>query len=288
MKPAIIKYFVVSVLLNLVWSCKKYKASNDAIFINTAEVKVAVKAGQGFGSHKFTDLWLYTNGFFRGVYPIGNKMPVMLTNGVAKVEVFPGIKTNGISTTRTYIKLFQSIKFDTIISSGSNIMRNFTFRYKDGCVFPWLEDFELPGYSLIKSAVSDTTYKVHVNDGHVFQGNKSIEFGLSGSGVKLAQLESAVTHSLPLGSASENVYLEIDYKCNTPFEVGIISNGLYRDVLIVNSKEDWSKIYVFLGNAINIDNTTAFKKVAFRIYRKSDETIAEQKVYLDNIKLVYL
>lgn len=286
MKLSVVKYCIVVFLLAAAWSCKKFKASNDAIFINADQVKVSVKAGQGYGSHNITDLWLYTNGFFRGAYPVGNKMPIMLNDGVAKVEVFPGIKTNGISTTRTYIKLFESIKFDTILPSGSNIKRNFTFKYKDGCVFPWLEDFELPGFSLVKSSISDTTFKLHVNDGDVFQGNKSVEFGLSGSVSKLVQLESAVSYSLPTGAASENVYLEIDYKCNTEFEVGIISNGSYMNVLKINPKDPWNKIYVFLGNAINMDKSTIYKKVAFRVYRI--DAIAEQKVYLDNIKLVYL
>lgn len=288
MLPCFKNIFFIVLLGSLV-SCKKLNTpANDAIFINSGEIKVAVKAGQGFGSHKFTDLWLYTNGFFRGVYPVGSKMPVMLNDGVAKVEVFPGIMSNGISTTRTYLKLFESIKFDTILPSGTNIIRNFTFKYKDNVSFPWIEDFELPGYSLIKSTVSDTTYKLHINDADVFQGNKSVEFGLSGSGTKLAQLESAASHSLPLGASSENVYLEIDYKCNAEFEVGVISSNFYRPVLTISPKSDWNKIYVFLGNAINLDNTTALKKIAFRVYRNDNVTISEQKVYLDNIKLVYL
>lgn len=268
------------------FSCKKqYAPANDAYFINTNSVQVAVQPGQGFGSHKITDLWLYTNGFFRGVYPIGSKMPIMLSNGKAVIDVFAGIKNNGISETRLAWNLYEPIKLDTIVPAGANIVRNFTFKYKSGVIFKWLEDFESAGYSLIKSSISDTTFKVHTGDADVFEGTKSIEFGLSGSALT-AQLESAATHSLPVGGESQSLYLEVDYKCNTEFEVGVISNGAYFNAVKINPKDSWNKIYVQLSTAVSTDNTTPYKKIVFRLLRNA--TISEQKVFLDNIKLVYI
>ncbi len=268
----------------LVCSCKKtFKPANDAFFVNTEKVTVITEPGQGYGSHNITDLWIYTNGFFRGAYPIGAKMPVMIEDGKSIIDVFAGIKNNGISQTRINWLFYEPIKLDTVVASGQNIVRNFAFKYRTSVVFPWVEGFELPGFSLVKSPISDTTYKIHTNDEHVFDGNKSIELGLSGLALT-AQLESATSHSLPL--SSPNVYLEIDYKSNTDFIIGTSTNGIVYESVTITPKNTWHKVYVHLSESINMDRTTSMKKVIIKI--KRDQNISEQKVYIDNLKLVYI
>ncbi len=280
----IMNFIFLFSLLFFSYSCKKkFKPAKPAFFVTCEKVSVNVQPGQGFGSHKFTDLWLYTNGKFRGAYPVGSLMPVMIEDGKSVIDVFPGFMNNGISTTRNFNLFYEPIKLDTLVEPGKHIVRNFTFKYKSSVVFAWVENFELPGTSLVKSAVSDTDFVFHNNDQHVFEGAKSIEFGLSGSS-QIAQFESAVSYSLPLTSG--NVYLELDYKCNTDFAIGVISNSQYFEAIQVSPKESWNKIYVQLATAINFDKTTPMKKVAFRVIRNGD--IQQQKVYLDNIKLIYL
>jgi len=286
MMLALLKNILFCSIILVVFSCKKdFKPAADAYFITSNKVQLVTKPNQGFGSHNITDLWLYTNGSFRGAYPIGSKMPIMMEDGKAAIQVFAGIKNNGISETRINWVLFEPIKLDTIVQSGENIIRNFSFNYRDAVVFKWLESFELSGYSLIKSAVSDTTFKLHTNDEHVFEGTKSIELGLTGNAL-LAQLESATAFDLPTGAASGNVYLELDYKGNTSFDVMVATNGDLAYVSSVNPKENWNKIYIQLSDAININTASTFKKIVIRVLR--NQTIAEQKIYLDNIKLVYL
>lgn len=271
-------------IITLAVSCKKtFKQADDAFFVNTEKITVLTEPGQGYGSHNITDLWIYTNGFFRGAYPVGAKMPVMIEDGKSVMDVFAGIKNNGISQTRINWLFYEPIKWDTVVASGQNIVRNFAFKYRTSVVFPWVEGFELPGFSLIKSSISDTTYKLHTNDEHVFDGNKSIELGLSGLALT-AQLETATTHSLPL--SSPNVYLEIDYKSNTDFIIGTSTGGIVYEALVITPKENWHKVYVHLSESINIDKTTSMKKIIIKI--KRNQNIPEQKVYIDNLKLVYI
>jgi hypothetical protein len=271
-------------IITIVFSCKKtFKPSNDAFFLTTEKITIITQPGQGYGSHNITDLWLYTNGFFRGAYPIGAKMPIMIENGKNVIDVFAGIKNNGISETRINWLFYEPVKFDTTVLAGSNIVRNFAFKYRSSVVFPWVENFEQPGFSLIKSALSDTTYKMHTNDEHVFEGNKSIELGLTGSALT-AQLETATTHSLPLSTS--NVYLEIDYKSNTDFIIGTSTNGVVYEAITITPKVNWNKMYVHIAESINSDKTTPMKKIIIKI--KRNQNITEQKVYIDNIKLVYI
>jgi len=222
-------------------------------------------------------------GCFRGAYPVGAKMPVMIEDGKSMMDVFAGIKNNGISRTRISWLFYEPIKLDTNVASGQNIVRNFAFKYRTSVIFPWVENFELPGFSLIKSSISDTTYKLHANDSHIFEGNKSIELGLAGLAL-IAQLETATSHSLPLSNS--NVYLEIDYKSNTDFIIGTSTNGLLYEAITITPKENWHKVYVSLAESINSDRTTSMKKIIIKI--KRNQNIPEQKVYIDNIKLVYI
>ncbi len=280
----VIRNILFFFVFTLVFSCKKtFKPATDAYFVTTSAITIITQPGQGYGSHNITDLWIYTNGFFRGAYPVGKKMPIMIEDGKTVIDVFAGIKNNGISRTRINWLFYEPIKLDTVVASGENIVRNFAFKYRSSVVFPWVEGFELPGFSLVKSSISDTTYKVHVNDAHVFEGNKSIELGLSGSALT-AQIETAILYNLPLSTA--NVYLEIDYKSNTDFIIGTSTNGVFFESVVVTPKDDWHKIYVDLAASINADKTTPMKKIILKI--KRDQTISEQKVYLDNIKLVYI
>lgn len=283
---SILRKIIPIVIVFGIFSCKKtFKQADDAFFLTADQINFKTEPGQGYGSHKITDMWVYTNGFFRGAYPIGSKMPIMLKDGKAVIDIFAGIKNNGISSTRINWLLYEPIKIDTTVAAGENITRNFTFKYKSSVQFIWLENFELPGFSLVKSSVSDTTFKIHTNDSHVFEGNKSIEFGLTGSAI-IAQLESAISYSLPMSSGSGNVYLELDHKGNSDFIVSVMSSGQLTDVLVVTKSESWDKIYIQLSNAINADPSTGLKKIVFKIIR--NQGISEQKVYLDNIKLVNL
>jgi hypothetical protein len=270
--------------ITLIFSCKKtFKPANPAFFVTCNDASTATTAGQGYGSDNITDLWFYTNGMFRGAYPIGSKMPVMIEDNKSVIEVYAGIKNNGISSTRINWLFYEPVKLDTSVAPGQNIVRNFVFKYRDAVKFPWVETFEAPGFSMIKSSASDTTFKVHTLDADVFEGTRSIELGLSGSGF-MAQIETANTYTLPLNSG--NVYLELDYKANCEFIVGTSTNGFFYSAAIVTPKENWHKIYIQLSESISIDKSTDKKKVIIQIRRNTD--ISEQKVFLDNLKLVYI
>ena len=218
--------------ITLVFSCKKkpFAKANEAFFV-TSNVSVITTTAQGYGSHNITDIWLYTNGFFRGAYPLGSKMPVMIKDGKSVMDVFAGIKNNGISATRINWTFYEPVKLDTVVPAGNNIVRNFAFKYRSAVIFPWVETFESPGFTLVRSLISDTTYKIHTNDAHIFEGNKSIELGLSGSALT-AQIETANSFSVPLNSP--NVYLEVDYKCNTDFIIGTSTNGVVFESITVS------------------------------------------------------
>jgi len=262
-------------------SCEKNRETEATFFLKADPVKVSPTAAQGSSSHNITDIWLYVDGQFQGAYPIGKLMPVLTKNESVRIEAFAGIKNNGIADTRIPWFLYQKLQYDTLISTGQHIIRPFTFNYNPNVTFSWLEDFEgTAGVTLVKSPVSEVGYALSSAE-NSFEG-KSIEMELNSAQI-IAQLESASSYTLP--TANSNVYLELNYKCNTKFEVGIFGNGTSeKAAIILNPRETWNKIYIQLSGVVNSEPKAPSYKVYFRMINDG----ANPKVQLDNIKLLYL
>lgn len=287
------KYFLpISLFCFFIFnSCKKYKSSPDAFFIRSSDIKVAPTAGQGSASHRISDLFLYVNGQFQGAYKSGNTMPIVARNQTASIDIYAGIKNNGIKDASITWVFYDKIHFDTLLETGKTIDRTFTFKYAPGVVFAWLENFDGNGISLVKALnYADTAFMVNkmASPGDSFEG-KTRELGLTGVPSSLAGTGiyvSSLPYALPPGNS--NVYLELNYKCNTEFEVGVTGDDVnFKAAMTVNAKSDWNKIYIQLADAVNLAPTADKHKVYFKIV-KQPNGLDEPRVWLDNIKLVYL
>jgi hypothetical protein len=284
-------FFVLLINLFLLPSCKKYVAAEAAFFIKPEAITVTpTSTTQGSGSHKITDLWLYVNGKFQGAYPTGNLMPIITKNENVKINILAGIKNNGISDTRISWPFYDLINIDTLVESGKTINRSITFKYNPNTKFEWMENFDGSGFTLVKSigtvsgnGNSDANWSISPTS-EAFEG-KSAVIDMSGMFTgAIAQVESAATHTLPLANA--NVYLEINYKCNERFEVGVISGSTTKSTVFVTPSENWNKIYIHLADALNREPNSTAQKIYFKMVKNGD--IPNQKMYLDNIKVVYL
>lgn len=266
-------------------SCKKYKAAPDAFFLIADPVTVKTKPEQGSGSHKITDLYLYVNGKFQGAYPVGNTMPIVNRNAAAKVEIFAGIKNSGIKDKSATWLLYDKIQIDTLVESGKTVRRPLTFTYNPNVIFLWKEDFDSQiGFSIVKHPASDTTYKV-ITGGNAFEG-KSAELGLTGSENKIAMLQSSVSYTLPVGNP--NVYIELNYKADSEFTVGLTDGVNEKYALGINPQSNWNKIYIQLAETIGSSPQAPNNsyKIFFKLVKPASS--AEARIWLDNIKLVYL
>ncbi|MGZ3900582.1 MAG: hypothetical protein ACXVNM_04060 [Bacteroidia bacterium] len=276
-------FIVFTGYLLLFISCKKYKPAPAAFFITSDKVSVSTTSVQGSTSQNISDLYLYVNGKFQGAYPVGHTMPIVTNNESAKIDVFAGIKNNGIKDLSITWLFYQDIKFDTLVESGKTISRPFTFQYNPNVQFVWKENFDNPiGNSLIKSNYyGDSIVHRMAAASECFEG-KSYEFGLDGNGYT-AMMESSVSYTLPMGNS--NVYLELDYKCNNEFEVGLTDGANIKTALIVKQHDTWNKIYIQMAQVVNSPPQATAYKVFFRVTANENPNA---RVWLDNIKLIYL
>ena len=143
----------------------------------------------------------------------------------------------------------------------------------------WLEDFEA-GLNLDIDSVNFSIDDVNGID------NKYGKIILQDS-MLLSEITTFVLPDLPQGG--DPVFLELDYKCNTEFLVGVYVNFpqsvIQKDLLWINPKEEWNKIYINLTQTISeAVNATSFKVF---IGMKRDFSLYKNEVHFDNLKVVY-
>jgi hypothetical protein len=276
-------HLILLVNLFLLSSCKNYKPADAAFFLRAGKISVASTANQGSGSHKITDLWLYVNGKFQGSYPVGNLMPIVTKDQSVRINIFAGIKRNGISDTRINWPFYTSLQIDTAVAGGQTVTRDFTFSYIPATSFALIESFDGSGTSFINSSISDTNVVFRtVSGAESFEGKSAMLEIPAGSSI-IGRIESAAGYSLPSNSA--NVYLELNYKGNEEFSVGLLGDYGEIPALVIKPQDNWNKIYVQLSNAASTPPLSS----KYKIYIKLLKTDAEApKIFFDNIKLVYL
>ncbi|MEI6019579.1 MAG: hypothetical protein WCR21_00480 [Bacteroidota bacterium] len=265
-------------------SCKKYASAPEAFFIQPGQINMAVQSNQGSASHKITDLWVYVDGFFKGVYPIENKIPIVSNGKKVKISILGGIKNNGISSTRLFWPLFNSIEFDTLVENEKVIQRDFTFSYNTTTTFKWVENFDNNGQSMIRSSNSAaSTVSMQIVSSNESFENKYLELKILGGGI-FAQIETYSSFNIPLSNS--NVYLELNYKCNNPFTIALIGdNTEVKDVFTFNTQSNWNKAYIQLASTVNSQPVSNNYKICFYMVKTEAE---EPRILLDNLKLVFL
>ena len=68
--------------------------------------------------------------------------------------------------------------------------------------------------------------------------------------------------------------------------MGVKAGSSQKSSVFVNPSENWNKIYIQLSDAVNREPSATNHKVYFKMVKTTDN--ADPKMFLDNIKLVYL
>lgn len=275
-----------SLLLLLFFGCKKDSLkAPDAFYVKPNSIDLNTNfSTEGTKSAKITDLWLYVNGNFKGAYPSGNILPIV-SYGPTEITLLPGIKNNGISTTRIPYEFYQSIKIDTAIASHQVFSPDLVFKYKTGLKFHVLETFETGtlGLSVKTSANSDVTFTTTpISSSDNLEG-RAMYFTLD-AGSNTAQFQSNTDlYQLPPNGVP--VYMELNFKCNQPFDVGVYSGSDFRYCATANSSSGWNKIYVSLIAAVSTNPQSSYG-FYFRAQRQTTTDGAEPYFFIDNVKII--
>jgi len=276
-------FCVVSILL-FVFACKNETDLTPA-YVKIEAIDLTTNSFQGTNSHNITDVWVYFDGVPQGTYELPAHFP-LLKEGTKKMTLRPGIKINGIASTRMYYPFFEPIQYELNFVKDSTITLSPVANYHPSVVFQWLEDFEDGGISLERTYKSQVDVNKTSNLSEVFEGNYSAKIVLDSNKVLF---ECQTIDNYVLNGNAIN-FLELNYKNNCNFYVGIFANKpgetIQRSILVLNKTDVWKKVYVNLTNAVNENiNATDFK-IFFGLLKDTTETVIPT-IYLDNIKLIH-
>lgn len=303
MLKAGLKVYHVSVLLLLfgvliLSGCYKFEGSETIpAYISITDIKLnTYYPEQGSDSEDIVDVWVYLDDGLLGVYefPESDTIPLIfpvLASGKHKLEIRPGIKLNGISSTRVPYPFYKPIIFEDFefIPETTQPLGVLSTEYLSSVKFEWIEDFEDSDISI--EDFGDTIIEQTQPD------NNPIAFltptsRYSGE-INLTNARPVYTgttyNSFDVQTAGTVVILEMNFKTQNFFQVGLLIRDKYevpeKNLVILNHTDEWKKIYINLGSNLSLYPQALDYKVIFRAGLESGSSNA--KILIDNVKIVY-
>lgn len=254
------------------------------IQINSVKLEPTVSATHGSVSHKITDVWVYYNLQLLGAYQLPAKVPV-LANGKGQLQVIAGIWDNGLSGTRAKYPFFTVDTFTFDAKPGESVQHTPVFNYRTTeptAIKYYIEGFE-QGNSFSKKD-GDTTFVKTSVPSEVFEDDWSAKAELNDS---VTSFESITTQEY-LIPPNRECYMELNYKSDIPFVVRIQmyyqGTNITSDVIGLNSKDYWNKIYINLKGF-----ASTYQNASFKIILKGNlpSGMSSSKTFIDNFKIIY-
>jgi hypothetical protein len=251
------------------------------IRIDTIVVDSTCYDSTGSISSKIDFAWVYINDNFQGAYKLPAKFPV-IGEGVKNIKIFAGVYEFGNGSTATRYLFYDEWQTTDTLVVEDTLMLSPHVHYNRSPVslkIPSIQDFDLKGSDFILTS-SQGNYNATQGVG-AFEGlcgNMHLSTGDSTSCI----IESATAITVPKGLPG--YFLELNYRCNSPFYFDIKTSSGSRSIIGFNTKDTWNKAYINITYAMDVTPGTDVKLV-FTMPR--DLTLADQDVYIDNIKLIF-
>lgn len=258
-------------------------------YLNIESIKLRTSINQGSSSQKITDVWVFNDTEFLGMFPLPAKIPLLLY-GEQNITLQAGIKENGIGSTPENYPFFNPVKVKVNLNALQTLALTPETTYLPTAKFHFIENFENNSsfFSFLVSGLPENRV-LPFTGGEVFEGKNAGRILLS---------KSAPTVTVGSNAKFKNnfnpgqpVFLELDYKAEAPCVVGIqfydTENieevGIVIPVAGFNETMAWNKIYFNLGNML-----TARKSLYYRIILNTalPEGKENAAILLDNIKLI--
>ncbi len=239
--------------------------------IDTATVVTA--PDEGANTHNITDVWVEAGSDNLGAYGIPINFPV-LQKGDVRFLISAGIKESGQSGVRIVYPFYQPDTFTLTAAPEGRYTHTPQFSYKTAAQFPLVDNFEF-------GSLFDTNLKKVAEDPN---GNYC--------GKITATTDSAVT-SVQVGGGmnlpeGQEIWLEVDYRCEIPFYIGFMANYagsvVRTPVMFVTEKPEWNKLYVKMSQYVGVSQANSYN-IYFEALRPFGSPGGS--VWIDNVKVVH-
>jgi hypothetical protein len=237
----------------------------------------------GTSSHKITSVWAYFNNQLIGSFDLPATFPV-IADKPGQLLLYPGIDFNGLKDLESTYPFYTFDSLTLNPQPGQVITPDAKTGYTTSAKMVWREDFEL-GNSFSKFN-GDTGLVKTTDPANVFEG--------SGAGYILLKNANGISENISSNNpafqatAGQNIFLELNYKCSIPFQVGLeadYTNGNISTEYIggVNAKDTWNKIYINLNDFVNAHSGANYHVI---IRASLDNGVSSGWVLVDNLKVI--
>jgi len=255
-------------------------------YIRVDQITVDPVAGTGTAKQKFGEVWVCINDKPLGAYSIPALIPV-LGEGSVEITFYPGIRVNGIRSTADFYPFFEPHTVTTSLSPQGTIDVDMHTRYRSNAAIPYIEDFET-SHGLTDDLDDDASTFVERITTNAYEGNGSGRIILTEDASFIQVASFPLLGNLPVNGTP--VYLELHYKNNVEFGVGLVgqSSGIEPasvTILVLRPQEDWNKVYVDLSPALRASQLDVYQ---IMFIAQHDTSLEQSEIYLDNLKIVHI
>lgn len=278
----LIHFYIYLCLVLLFQSCDIINPSEKA----PTYIKIdSVIISEEILSLGIVDVWINIVGNAAGVFEIPAFFPLIAETG-EEIQIRAGIKSNGMLENRIKYPFYTTYVENPEFIEGETVSITPVFDYVEEKVI-YGQDFEAYGdlshFDLETTSISDTSLiETELN---AIYGSRCGAIFLEGDAKKYFGKFSS---DFNLDKKGSPVFLEIDYKCNNDFKVGLYVNHTVVtnqvSIITIFKSENWNKIYIELASILqNYQNANSF---SFYIEADKSDEVEKAEIYLDNIKLI--
>ena len=246
-KQSMNKFYYLFILAFFLGGCSL--TDNDKpipSYLIVNETNVFTTVDQGDPTHKISDIWVYADNQLLGVFEIPVRIPVIVNGETTEFNIFPGIRNNGENSRSFIYRLMNSEEFTIPLAPGEEVERDLTFTYTENAIFDFVEGFEGAGHIFTLDLDENTETVIEATDEEAKTGSKSGKISLTAENPEIA-VATVFNYDRSQNAGSDS-YLELDYKCDIPFFIGVIyvqeGQQVTQPLIVVNPREDWNKLYV--------------------------------------------
>jgi hypothetical protein len=273
-------------LLGLPVSCDTAPAPAPSFLrIDTIAVDSTSFDSTGSVSHAIRYAWVYANDNLLGVFWLPAVIPVLETADV-NITVFGGISENGIATQAGRYPFYAPWQAKVNLNTMDTSLVFPRVRYPKGFIAPINQTFDQAQLSGMSLAIvqGGGFYSILLNATEAYEGQGCLQLYLP-QGDQDMILE---TSSLPVPTGKAGYFIEMDYRNNCDFLLGLRAAGSNQaaSLIGVRPRAEYNKLYVNITNLV--DQLSGVSEAVHLFIRvPQDTSIADQRVYIDNLKLVY-
>jgi hypothetical protein len=254
---------------------------------------------QGTSANGINSVWVYVDDNPIGAFQMPVTFPMIATTGQHKVTIFAGVENFGEAENRTKYPFYSSYILNTTLTQGATVKFKPTVEYATWAKVGIIDNFDESGLTpqhiykdtnapTYSKATDTNMYIIHIPNSNVYQGN--------GSGLvtvnSTKQYYNGITDTFNIPNNGSAVFLEMNYKTNNVFTVGlynvgnsIIGGTAYYPIVYVDTSSTWKKMYINLQPTIgSYPSYNNEYKIYFNVALDPGATLGQ--TYFDNVKIV--